>query len=46
MKESSKKTLVRSTWPGHVDNMGDENWQREQMLRNNLEIVGEELENK
>ena len=24
MKERSKKKLVRSTWAGHVDKMGDE----------------------
>ena len=24
MKESSKKKLVRSTWAGHVEKMGDE----------------------
>ena len=24
VKESSKKKLVRSTWAGHVENMGDE----------------------
>ena len=26
VKESSKKKLVRSTWAGHVDKMGDEKW--------------------
>ena len=24
VKESSKKKLVRSTWTGHMENMGDE----------------------
>ena len=33
VKESSKNKLVRSTWAGHVEEMANENWQREQMPR-------------
>ena len=36
-KESSKKKLVRSTWAGQVEKMGDEKWQRE-----HVPIKGEE----
>ena len=34
-KGSVKKKLVRSMlkWPGHVERMGDENWQRDQTSR-------------
>ena len=37
MKESSKNTLMRSTWAGHVDKCEMISWQREQ----NLESEGE-----
>ena len=28
LKESSKKKLVRSTWAGHVEKVGDDKWWR------------------
>ena len=33
VKVSSKKTLVRSTWAGHVETLEMKNWQKEQMPR-------------
>ena len=35
MKERSKKKWMRSTWPGHVDKMGDEKLAESRKRRGN-----------
>ena len=45
MKESSKNKLVRSTWVGHVEKMGDEKLAKKQMPRKWKGNGGEEDQN-
>ena len=42
MKESTKTQLVRTTWAGLVNKLGNEKWQREKMPRKWKRNGGEE----